>query len=334
MVLDTQDLSASVLTRLQPVLPYTASVHLQGWGEVMMLDDLPDQIRWFKEQGCRVSITTNGSLMSPARAESLVTCGLDALTFSMAGASEKVHDRYRGQGSHLKLWQAMQNLFSARKKMSSRTPALAVSYLLTPDTFPELPRAIHKSRSCGITLFAGVHMTHPVTENQQSMCLWQVAHKKYWQKIIRRAHWQAFLGRIKLQLPPLQPVLTAVCDKNPLTCCFIAADGTVAPCVFLAPPKTHPGSDPLNSTTQPLPVQLFGSLNTESLPSISGKNEYRQFRQAFLQRKIVYDREMAKVGVDLNGIDQLEQAKSNIQRAFEDLPVPVCCTGCSKMEGY
>ena len=62
--LQEQDLSKASLQRLEPALQCAASVHLQGWGESMLLTDLPERIRWFKAHKCKVSFSTSGSLMT------------------------------------------------------------------------------------------------------------------------------------------------------------------------------------------------------------------------------------------------------------------------------
>ena len=333
--LQEQDLSFSALQQLQPALQRTMSVHLQGWGESMLLDDLPERIRWFKSQGCRVSFTTNGSLMTTRQAAQLVDCGLDSITFSMAGATAQTQDSLRGQGTHAKLWQSLQLLQRTKQEKGSIPPTLAVSYLLTPETIGELPQAVKQCRSLGLNLFAGVHLTHAATRQQEVMRIYAYSMNKKFSQIIRRSHWQAFLGGMRLQLPPFQPVLMPICDKNPLAGCFIAADGSVAPCVFLYPPATHLTEQLLSEHSEfSVPGKRFGSLEENALDQIWQSSEYRAFRKPFQQRQKVYDREMAKVGLDMDAIEKLERAQTRIRKAFLSMPVPACCSRCPKMEGF
>jgi MoaA/NifB/PqqE/SkfB family radical SAM enzyme len=333
--LQEQDLAASALQRLQPSLQQTASVHLQGWGESMLLDDLPEQIRWFKSQGCRVSFTTNGTLLTPARATQLISSGLDGITFSMAGATAATQDSLRGAGTHVKLWNSLRLLKQKKKELNSRTPTLAVSYLLTPETMVELPQAVKQCRPLGLALFAGVHLTHAATEQQERMGIHMHPGNIKIKQIIRRAHWQAFLGRMRLQLPPFQASLLPVCDKNPLAGCFIAADGSVSPCVFLAPPAAGQQEHWYNRNGSfPAPRKCFGTLHSINLDQIRQSSTYRAFRNSFKERRAVYDREMAEIGIDLDGIENLERAQKRIRRAFKNMPVPDCCSRCVKMEGF
>ncbi|MEA3467806.1 MAG: radical SAM/SPASM domain-containing protein [Thermodesulfobacteriota bacterium] len=330
-----QDLGKSALQRLEPALKHTASVHLQGWGEPMLLTDLPERIRWFKIQKCKVSFTTSGSLMTARQAAELVACGLDAITFSMAGATAQVQDGLRGQGTHAKLWQSMRLLKKAKENQGSATPALAVSYLLTNESINELPLAVQQCRPLGLSLFAGVHLTHAATDKQKAMRLYSSYKKQCLKQLVRRAHWHAFWGGMRLQLPVFQSDLTPVCDKNPLNRCFIAADGSVAPCVFLYTPAAAKQKEWFTDSGRlPAPQKSFGSLSQYSLDQIWQKSEYRAFRKAFRQRLEIYEKEIEQVGLGMDATEKLDRARSRIRIAFLSKPVPECCRNCPKVEGF
>ena len=304
----------------------------------MLLTDLSERIRWFKVQKCKVSFTTNGTLMTSKQAAELVASGLDSITFSMAGASASLQDSLRGKGSHAKLWQSMQLLREAKQQQGSKTPAMAVSYLLTRETINELPSAVKECRPLGLSLFTGVHLTHPATSEQKTMRLYPLSRENSFQRLIRRAHWHAFWGGIRLQLPAFQPDLTPVCDKDPLEGCFIAANGSVAPCVFLYPPTPVVVKDEntiMGSSHQlAVPKKSFGSLHEETLDQIWEKAEYRSFRNVFRQRLDFYNKEIGRVGCGMDAFAKLDLTRSRVRKLFKRLPVPNCCSNCPKMEGY
>ncbi len=333
--LHEQDLSSAAIQALEPAVRHAESVHLQGWGETMLLADLPDRIRCLRVKGSKVSFTTSGSLMTSRQATELVTSGLDSITFSMAGATAQTQDDMRGKGSHSRLWQSMQLLREAKQQKGSKTPVMAVSYLLTEKSVKELPLAVKKCRPFRLNLFAGVHLTHPATTRQQALCLFLSCPGQRFRRLIRRAHWHAFWGGIRLQLPQFLPDLTPICDKNPLASCFVAADGSVSPCVFLNPPTS---SKPYNWYTKngylPVPVQKFGNLHQEPFAQIWQKPEYRKFRNAFKERVAIYEKEMSRVGCGMDATDKLDYARNHIRKAFRKHPVPDCCHFCSKMEGF
>ena len=336
--LQEQDLSPTNIQQLQPALQRTAAVHLQGWGESMLLADLAERIRWFKAQGCLVSFSTSGSMMNREQAAALVRSGLDSITFSMAGATVSVQDRLRGAGTHARLWQSMRLLQEMKGELASPLPTVAVSYLLSRDTLAELPQAVKQCRGLGVQLFVGVHLTHAATVRQQEMALLGAGlgqEKSGIRKNVRKANWQALLAGIRLQLPLFKAELVPVCEKNPVNSCFIGADGAVAPCVFLCLPRTNKAEQWF--TEKGIikgGSKRFGSLNRESLDQIWQSREYRAFRRVFQQRQQVYDREMAKVGLGMDALEKLERSKNRIRAAFTDLPVPECCASCPKMKGY
>ncbi len=330
-----QDLSNSAIQVLKPSLKHTDSVHLQGWGESMLLADLPDRIRCFKVMGSKVSFTTSGSSMTSRQAAELVSSGLDSITFSMAGATAALQDDLRNKGSFTRLWQSMQLLHETKQQYGSKTPTMAVSYLLTEESINELPLAVKMCRPLGLSLFAGVHLTHPATARQKALCLFLSRPGQRFRRLIRRAHWHAFWGGMRLQLPQFLPDLTPICDKNPIASCFVAADGSVSPCVFLHPPTSDtPVHWYTNNGHLPAPVKIFGDLHRESLDQIWQKHEYRDFRKPFKTRLEIYEKKMARVGCGMDAIDKLDVARDFIRKVFLKNPVPDCCHYCSKMEGF
>lgn len=191
-------------------------------------------------------------------------------------------------------------------------------------------------RPLGVTLLAGVHLTHPATDGQKAMQLYTSCNKHSLKTLIRRAYWHAFWGKMRLQLPAFEADLTPICDKNPLDGCFIAADGSVAPCVFLYPPLSDAESTKHTTKNSHLQVsrKRFGSLHHEWLDQIWQKNEYRMVREAFHRRITVYGKELGRVGYGMDAFAKLDCARNRIREVLADNPVPNCCRGCPKMESF
>ena len=328
-----RDLSIATFSSLQNIFKNTEGVHLQGWGESLMLPDLDTYITIAKKHGCRVSFTTNGSLMDEEMAFRLIRSGVDGITFSMAGGSGEIQDPLRGKNSFEKLDASLSILADGKKKLHSVTPTVAISYLLTPATIIDLPRAVRWCGKRGVSLFAGVHLTHAADRIQQSLQLFPL-HENRYKWILRRAYLQAFISGVQLKMPSLTPSLLPICSKNPINNLSIAADGSVAPCVFLNTPMDHPvnwlgqvqsgGFSPLH----------FGNITTEPLNEIWNSRAYQDFRNCFMRRVAIYRQALARVGYDLDGIEQLEREKGRICEAFSHNPPPEPCDGCRKLVGY
>jgi len=328
-----RDLSIATFSSLQNILKNTERVHLQGWGESLMLSDLYAYIAIAKKSGCRVSFTTNGSLMDEDVACRLTRSGVDGVTFSMAGVSGAVQDPLRGKNSFEKLDASVSILADIKKKLHSVTPAVAISYLLTPATIIDLPQAVRWCGKRGVSLFAGVHLTHAADSIQQSLQLFPVHGNKYkW--IIRRACLQALLFGVQLKMPVLTPSLLPVCSKNPIQNLSIAADGSVAPCVFLNAPMVQPVNWLGHGQPAGFSPFHFGNITMEPLEKIWNSNFYKNFRSCFTRRVAIYQKALTRVGYDMDGIEQLERAKGHIREAFARNPPPDPCAGCNKLVGY
>ena len=310
------------------------TVHLQGWGEPLVLDSFIKYLSLAKKGGCRVSFTTNGQIMDQELALLLLQSGVDAITFSMAGATAEVQDPLRGTGSFARLESSLSMLADVKKKRGRKLPVLAVSYLLTPDTIRELPQAVSWCGKHGVSLLAGVHLTHAADGYRQDLQLFPRSDRQI-KHVVRKAHLLALFSGVRLQLPPFHAETTPVCSKDPIHNLSIAADGSVAPCVFLNAPVQDASVDRFDNKgiigSTPF---IFGNIQKESLGEIWNKSEYIQFRRSFIQRVKLYQQALARVGYDLDGIEQLEQAQRKIKKDFVDTPAPFPCRQCRKLCGY
>ncbi len=332
----SRDFDPKLFTRLLPQLHNAAGIHLQGWGEPLLVEQLEEYIGLAKKVGLVVSFTTNGTTMTPLRAETLITSGVDAVTFSMAGARATTHDHLRGKGSFESSWQSLGTLQQGKEKLRSATPKIAVSYLLTPETVIQLPEAVKLARKAGVDFFSTVHLTLAGSPEQEILQLLCSDSKKsrHLKKMRQHANWAALFGKMKLDLKPFTPSPTPVCDKNPIKNFFIGADGSVSPCVFLQPPIAGgiPWITP--NGVKLLPRLSFGSLEEKDLADIWNAKEYRDFRKIFQDRLEIYTKAMAQVGFGMDGPEQFEHALKVIRRGFRKFPPPTVCSYCLKMDGF
>jgi MoaA/NifB/PqqE/SkfB family radical SAM enzyme len=157
------DLAPAVFDRILAVAPRTRSVHLQGWGESFLREDCPELVARMKQAGPAVSISSNGSVMSPALARALIDAGLDSMAFSFAGASPREQDPLRGTGSFEKVVEAAA-VFS-RHRIASHPPVL-MNYLLLRPNRSSLHRALRLAKRLGMNRLQVGHLVHPVAADQ------------------------------------------------------------------------------------------------------------------------------------------------------------------------
>lgn len=78
----------------------TREVGLYSRGEPLLCPDLEDYVKLCKEIGYTyIYLTTNGSLATPERLESLIRNGIDSIKFSVNAATEETYKIIHGNGS-------------------------------------------------------------------------------------------------------------------------------------------------------------------------------------------------------------------------------------------
>ena len=329
------DMDSTLFHRVITELPPRTNIHLQGWGEPLLHPKLFSYIKQLKEEDFTVSFTTNGTIMTSELAQDILRSGLDGITFSMAGSCPQTQDALRGKGTFQRLLETL-NIFDREKKAClHHTPKTAVSYLVTPETVDELPKAISLCSKAGIDTFVTVHLSQAGSRQQHKyhFSLTDEYNRNHLMTRIR-SHTQALFSPIGLQLHPFSPGLAPICDKNPLHSLFISARGDVSPCVFLCPPVSDSIHWHYHGTeTERKPVH-FGNIKTRSLEEIWNSTEYTAFRETYRRRRDFHDEQLSQVKYSMEGAKQLEQARDNIQSFFETHPPPEVCRSCYKTEGF
>ncbi|MGB3211072.1 MAG: radical SAM protein [Desulforhopalus sp.] len=330
-----RDMDQRLFRLILAQIPAKVSIHLQGWGEPLLHPDTLSHIRELKAAGAMVSFTTSGSLMESTLAHALIDSGLDGLTFSMAGNCRSTQDNLRGAGSFAHLQKAIRTFISAKKSRSESFFRVAVSYLLTPQTVPELPGAISWCRKNGVDALSTVHLTQAGCRTQQKLqFMLSRQEARHYHPLRIQAQLRAICSKMRLTMKAFHPTLTPVCDKNPINSLFISADGEVSPCVFLLPPvRQEVVWYHKNRISRQKPVS-FGNLRKTSLSDIWDHPTYRQFRDRFKERKNYHDQKLAGVSYSLEGSEKLDAAVGAIAHYLAIYPPPQPCTACGKLDGY
>lgn len=331
------DMSRQLFEKIVCQLPEKCIIHLQGWGDPLCHPDLVCQIKYLRERSHPVTFTTCGSRLSHATAVRLIEAGVNGVTFSFAGITAETQDKLRGKGSFENALQSLNDFLDVKQKLASEVKT-AISYLLTPETIVELPKAVLLARRLGVDALSGVHLTQVggIVQRNLQLMVKELSSKKY-QNIYRKAHLAALFSKLKLILPPLSKMLTPVCDKNPLQSLFITSRGEVSPCVFLAPPLSQDNNTVSwmrNEQIFQQPVTIMGDLTRTSLPEIWENRGYKKFREIYRKRLTYHDQLLSRVSYSLAGSKQLEYSVEKIKQYFRQNPPPEMCRGCYKVDGY
>jgi len=91
------DMSWDLFTSIVSQFSSVKRVVLHGVGEPMLVKDLPERIEYLKRRGIYVLFNTNGTLLTEANGERLLSSGLDELRVSLDAAESSVFQMVRGK---------------------------------------------------------------------------------------------------------------------------------------------------------------------------------------------------------------------------------------------
>lgn len=99
----------------------TKHIHFTG-GEPTLRRDLVDVVRQAKSYGFKVSMNTNGTLMSKVLAKKLIETNIDCVTFSVDAPNPGLHDKIRGvQGAWSRTVEGIKSMHEAKKMKKAKT---------------------------------------------------------------------------------------------------------------------------------------------------------------------------------------------------------------------
>ncbi len=151
----------------------TFQLSLSG-GEPLTRKDIVDIVRRVRKSGMRCAIVSNGSLGTPPLYRALMEAGLNALVFSIDGATKETHERFRRGTSFEKLIASIATCVRLVEEYSFGT-RIATNSVLTNENVEEIPRIAALLRSMGVRdfkfqpvwkqHFAREHLEHVTTED-------------------------------------------------------------------------------------------------------------------------------------------------------------------------
>jgi radical SAM protein with 4Fe4S-binding SPASM domain len=107
---DEAELSTEeALAFIDQVAPEKPMIIFSG-GEPLLRPDLFDLAEYATNQGVRVSLATNGTLLSPEIVERIKRAGIKRVSISLDGPSPETHDATRGPGSFNLAMEGIKNL--------------------------------------------------------------------------------------------------------------------------------------------------------------------------------------------------------------------------------
>ena len=233
-------------------LPALAELHLQGLGEPLLHPRFFDMVEYAVARGVAVSVNTNLTLLTPAKAERAATCGLEAIYVSVDGATPETYERIRVDARFDRLERNMLRLLEALARHGSAT-RVQVTAVAMRENLHELADLVALTARWGLSTLSVQHLCHdfgestlparyaPMREFVADQTLVdhdpaRVAHAFDAARAAAKEH------GVALRLPRVTPKQHAPgtpgrsrCDwpwRGP----YVAYDGTAMPCCMVATP--------------------------------------------------------------------------------------------------
>jgi MoaA/NifB/PqqE/SkfB family radical SAM enzyme len=239
-------------TGIVDALPNLSELHLQGLGEPLLHPRFFDMVEYAVARGVAVSVNTNLTLLTPAKAERAATCGLSAIFVSIDGATAQTYEWVRVDARFDMVERNMLRLLEALARHGSTTH-VEVTAVVMRENVDELADLVALTARWGVGTLHVQHLCHDFGEStlparyepmrefvaQQTL----VAHDP--ERVARAfaaARDAAAAHGIALRLPRVTPIEHAPgtpgrsrCDwpwRGP----YVAYDGTAMPCCMVATP--------------------------------------------------------------------------------------------------
>jgi len=265
------DMPMATFSCLTPLLSSARRVHLQGWGEPFLNPHFFVMAKMARDAGCRVSTTTCGLTMSESLAEEICEAGLDIVAFSLTGTDEASNRRRRGV-PFARVCQAMATLNGAKRRRGVSEPQLHLAYLLFPDgieALAGLPKLMEELDIAATVVSTLDYLPEPALAELTFNTVDQVLLDRTGQILAETAGELERRGRLLHYLFPQAQGPGHGCLENIGRSLFVAADGTVSPCVFTNAPGSP--ADPRR--------RIFGNVTTIDPLDIWQSLAYRDFRR-------------------------------------------------------
>jgi MoaA/NifB/PqqE/SkfB family radical SAM enzyme len=266
-----RDMDMSTFERLRPLMRRVGRVHLQGWGEPLLVRHFFEMAAVARRAGCNVSTTTCGLRMDPDLALRIVESGIDIVAFSLAGTDAQVNDRARQGVDFERVCEAVATLQTVRRRRTGVHLEIHVAYLMLAsamDSVRGLPALMQRLGVHAAVVSTLDYVPKPELEGEafQPHEADKLAAAREVLELTAAEARRLGLG-FHYELPRASSPGTG-CRENIGRSLFVSADGLLSPCIYVNVPFDAP--DPAR--------RVFGSIRSEDPIAVWHKPEFRRFR--------------------------------------------------------
>lgn len=331
---ESGDMPLTAFNKISNYFHLTQDVHLQGWGEPLLHPGLFAMIRSAKQENCRVSLTTNGALLTRDVSQKLLNDGVDIVALSIAGATRETHENIR-RGSHFgQLLENIRTLAELKKERQSKTPKLVLSFLMTKTNIHELPEAVDLAKAAGIDDLVATNLDYVSTPLQDKLRAFSCNQADAtFAGYLETARSKAAAAKLPFRRYPLELEEVVMCELNPLAIAYFSHDGSVSPCVYLNLSKQGPIPRIFCDSRHETERLTFGNISANTFREIWDRAEYQSFRMAYRKRIDLVRKCSSHLSVESMHSGQLTAFENEMDQALSENPVPGPCKTCYKAYG-
>ena len=132
---------------------YLISVNLYNWGEPLLHPQIADMVRMIHNRRILTKISTNLNIYNREVLVELCEAGLDYLTVSFSGASQKVYEQYHRRGNLDTVVENIRYLTAYKRRNNLRRPIIEFMYLIFTHNRQEMKAARNMATELGIDSF-------------------------------------------------------------------------------------------------------------------------------------------------------------------------------------
>ena len=110
--------------------PYLLNLFLYFQGQPFLHKEITQMIKYAKQKNLFTGLSTNAQYINPKIAKQLVQTKLSYIIISLDGMHDNVYKLYRQGGSIDKVFDAINNLLEAKKKLMSSLPIIEIQFLI------------------------------------------------------------------------------------------------------------------------------------------------------------------------------------------------------------
>ncbi len=266
-----RDMDLATFTRLWPLMRRSGRVHLQGWGEPLLNPAFFEMAALALKAGSAVSTTTCGLIMNEQLAVKLVASGLDIIAFSLAGADAETNASRQGVAFE-RVCEAISLLQEVRRARQGVHLEIHFAYLMLASNMEAVRGLPALMQRLGVhaAVISTLDYVPSAELEPESFSLKEPQKLAAAASILQET--ASEIRRLGMECHWSLPDPSAPgrsCRENIARSLFVAADGSVSPCVYLNLPAG--GADPRR--------RIFGNVLTRDPLAIWESAAFRRFRE-------------------------------------------------------